>query len=370
MNVVARFFEGDEDVCETPRMHPANDPIYPLLASPLDSQRLAWCVPQRPTVAEAWLAYVQDAWQRVRAGGLAIETVRRYAELRARLGGLADVPIADLRASQAKALHAHIGAQRRRFSEGTLTRTADYCRDTLALVCDFAELMDWRSPGSNPVRAVRRFGSQVRECRLDPDEFQLVIAGLAVVERRQRRRRFTDPLRHAARGSAIMLIRCLCFWGRRPKELVHLRWEQLDLDGKRPVARKVKTKRGIRAIAIPPVLAELLREQRQRIGGHSPLVFPSGGGKPLTTLWHVWQEVLAVSGVSPFPLYGLRHNAATHLLEAGLTYKQVADYLCNTPEVVRKHYDHAVVSPEEDASARAAGDIMADLGRVRRVVGG
>ena len=357
MNVVARFFEGDEDVCETPRMHPANDPIYPLLASPLDSQRLAWCVPQRPTVAEAWLAYVQDAWQRVRAGGLAIETVRRYAELRARLGGLADVPIADLRASQAKALHAHIGAQRRRFSEGTLTRTADYCRDTLALVCDFAELMDWRSPGSNPVRAVRRFGSQVRECRLDPDEFQMVIAGLAVVERRQRRRRFTDPLRHAARGSATMLIRCLCFWGRRPKELVHLRWEQLDLDGKRPVARKVKTKRGIRAIAIPPVLAELLREQRQRIG------------KPLTTLWHVWQEVLAVAGVSPFPLYGLRHNAATHLLEAGLTYKQVADYLCNTPEVVRKHYDHAVVSPEEDASARAAGDIMADLGRMR-VAGG
>lgn len=341
---------------------PANSSVYPTL-HPMETSVFSWCCPERPTVAEAWLSFIQDAWQRVRRGNLATETVRRYAELRSRLAELGDVSVAELRASQVKALHERLGAQRRRYSDGTLTRTADYLRDTLALVCDFAELMDWRAPGSNPVRKVRRFGSQVRQCRLEPGEFRQVLRGLVVVEQRQRRRRYADPLRNAAAGSAVMLIRCLCFWARRPKELVHLRWDQLDLDGPRPVARRVHTKRGVRAIAIPAPMVELLRIQRGRIGGLSPLVFPSGVGKTIKTLWQVWQEVLAVAGVRAFEMYGLRHNAATHLLEAGLTTKQVADYLCNTPEVVRKHYDHAVVSPEEDEAARLAGDIMAELGR-------
>lgn len=362
MPVVARFLGACDVSGQASGMTlPANGPQYPYFAHPLESRVLAWCCSEQPTVAEAWLSFIQDAWRRVARGELALETVRRYAELRARIGEIGEVPIAALRASQVKALHDRIGAQRRRCSEQTLTRTADYCRDTLALVCDWAELMDWRPPGSNPVRKVRRFGSQVRECRLDPVEFRAVVDALVVVEARQLRRQCESPLRQAARTSAVMLIRCLALWGRRPRELRLLKWEQLELDGPRPVARRVKTKRGVRALAIPAAVASLLRVQRARVGDLSPLVFPSAVGTPLTTLWHVWQEVLTVAGVSPFPLYGLRHNCASHLLEAGLTHEQTAVYLANTPDIVRKHYDHAVVRPEEDQAVQAAGLVMHEL---------
>ncbi|PCC66451.1 hypothetical protein [Nannocystis exedens] len=341
----------------------ANDSVYPLLPSPLDSRTLAWCCPSEPTLGEAWLAYLQECWRRVKHGDLAYETVRRYADLRSRLEELGARPIHELRSSEANSWHARlsetVGARTRRPTR----RTADLCRDLLKQVCDFAELQDWRPPKSNPVSVVPRNGMKPRELRFELEECRRILAAVDVVERRRLRRKYRSPLRQGARTSATQLIRVMFLWGRRPRELRLLRWEQLvGLDGPKPIARRIAVKRGIRSIAVPEPVANILLQQHEQVGGLSQLVFPSGVGTPLTTLWHTWHEVLTIAEVPEVPLYGLRHNVASHLIEEGFTTKEAAVVLGNTEGVVRRHYDHALVSPLEVEVQRKAGEVMARIG--------
>ncbi|MDC0719419.1 tyrosine-type recombinase/integrase [Nannocystis bainbridge] len=210
---------------------------------------------------------------------------------------------------------------------------------------------------------VPRFGSSPRDIRLEPSECRRVLEALDVIERRRLRRNHKGELRQATRASATRLIRCLYLWARRPKELQYLTWAQVvDLDTDQPIARRIATKRGIRSLAVPMPVARILREQHRVVGHLSPLVFPSGVGKPLSTLWHVWHEALTIAELTAIPLYGLRHNAATHLIEAGFTSRQASEVLANSEEVFDKHYNHATVSPQAAKAGRRAGVIMARLG--------
>lgn len=68
--------------------------------------------------------------------------------------------------------------------------------------------------------------------------------------------------------------------------------------------------------------------------------FWSGVGKPKTHKAHVDRSLRAVfraSGVLNAHAHRFRHTLATGLLRRGATYEEVADVLCNSPEIVRRH---------------------------------
>lgn len=148
--------------------------------------------------------------------------------------------------------------------------------------------------------------------------------------------------------------------GMRTSELLALRWQDLNApasevhvasaitDGGPGVGvRRVPTKKSDwRDVPLTSAGMEAFGRQRQRrielLGSvrQDGYIFPAGGDgaqphRPdrLSDRW------LEHRGDSPITLLTLRHFAATRMLDAGVSYRTVADLLGNSETTLRLHYD-------------------------------
>lgn len=119
----------------------------------------------------------------------------------------------------------------------------------------------------------------------------------------------------------VAALRLLLLTGLRKREVLNLRWQ--DVDAGAGVLRLPDTKTGARTVALAPaVLAWLLRLPRR----NPVMVFPSSdaaGSKPLSDVRGAWDAVrakakLGGSGLDAPVVHSLRHSVVTNGLEAGL----------------------------------------------------
>jgi integrase len=148
------------------------------------------------------------------------------------------------------------------------------------------------------------------------------------------------------------LFHLIALRGLRRGEAAGLRWSDLDLDagmlavtgqlqqlGGRLVAGPPKSDAGRRVVALDRTTIAALRahQARQRAeraaagGGwqDTGYVFTTPTGKPVAPdrLTRLFRQLVAVSGLPPVALQGLRHGAATLALAAGTDLKIVQDQL-------------------------------------------
>jgi integrase len=148
--------------------------------------------------------------------------------------------------------------------------------------------------------------------------------------------------------------------GLRPSELLALQWSDFDAaneeinvawaitDGGPGVGvKRVSTKRSDwRDVPLTDAALVALRRQRERrmtlIGVVRPTDYVFSGGvdgqvphRPdrFSDRW------LEHRGASPITFMSLRHYAATRMLDAGASYRTVADLLGNSENTLRLHYD-------------------------------
>ena len=149
--------------------------------------------------------------------------------------------------------------------------------------------------------------------------------------------------------------------GIRKGELLAIRWTDVDLDdaemhisaaisdGGRGVGvvRKSTKRSDWRDVPLTSAAVDSLRRQavrRRELSGVEPAgsdyVFPAGfdGSVPMRpdALSNRWA---AARGASELKLLHLRHYAATAMLDAGESYRTVADILGNSESTLRLHYD-------------------------------
>ena len=147
--------------------------------------------------------------------------------------------------------------------------------------------------------------------------------------------------------------------GMRPGELLGLQWEDLGEGGEVHIAHAIvdggkgvgvsrqPTKRAdwrdVPLTEAAQAAFERQRARRSEISGtvrRDEYIFPGGadGVVPLRPdrLSDRW---LSVRGDSPITLLALRHYAATRMLDAGVSYRTVADLLGNSENTLRLHYD-------------------------------
>ncbi len=174
--------------------------------------------------------------------------------------------------------------------------------------------------------------------------------------------------------------------GMRPGELRALQWREVDLergiitvrrtitrnlDGEEVIGRETKTHR-VRAIAITSPIVEMLRSHRtaqieRRLAAEMwqdhDLVFDRGDGHWLYQ--SNWQRAQVVfcreAGVPYVTAHGLRHTAATLLMESGIHPKIVSDILGHSSiEMTLNQYSHVSVDLQrlsvESFSDRLFGD--------------
>jgi integrase len=128
-----------------------------------------------------------------------------------------------------------------------------------------------------------------------------------------------------------------------------------------------KTERSHRTLTLPRTVAEALerrgREQREdRLGNTAwnplwttgyDLVFtdPDGYAIERTSVTRAFQRHLAAAGLPMVPFHGLRHVAASWMLELGMSMREIADVLGHSkPSLTSDTYTHLNVT----ASSKAA----------------
>jgi len=149
--------------------------------------------------------------------------------------------------------------------------------------------------------------------------------------------------------------------GIRKGELLAIRWADVDLDGAEVhisaaisdggkgvgVLRKTTKRSDWRDVPLTSGAVEALGRQaarRRELTGTDPTgseyVFPAGleGSVPMRpdAMSNRWA---AARGPSQLKLQHLRHYAATAMLDAGESYRTVADILGNSESTLRLHYD-------------------------------
>jgi integrase len=179
------------------------------------------------------------------------------------------------------------------------------------------------------------------------------------------------------------LFALLALTGLRPSEALALRWS--DLSGSTlSVTRAFVYKAGLdehfappksdtsrRAVALPSVVVGLLREHRKRQAAErlaagpawndQDLIFANEHGGPVRQdhLRSPWKRIKKAAELpAKLTIYGLRHSAATLMLEQGIALKVVSDVLGHsTIALTADTYSH--VNAEMKRHAADALDVLA-----------
>ena len=187
---------------------------------------------------------------------------------------------------------------------------------------------------------------------------------------------FVDKLRGRLRAPAMVAL----FTGMRLGEILALRWNRVDLDGKVIQVREAlehtkahgtrikppKSAAGHRNVTIPDILVDALREyrkvtleQRIQLGvGRLPddaLLFASVEGDPLSSNAQsaAWADFAASIGMPEITFHALRHSHASMLIDKGVDIVTISTRLGHAkPDITLRVY--ARLFQKDDSKAAAA----------------
>lgn len=205
-----------------------------------------------------------------------------------------------------------------------------------------------------------------------------------------------DPLQRLTASQAVALLTSLIgdrlyalyflalTYGLRQGELIGLRWIDVDLEKreihirtqvrrkKKQIRRtRPKTKKSRRTLLIDDVTVGILKANAQLVHDERTfqqgkglwtdhgLVFPSSRGTPFfgSAIWLHCQRALEKAGLPVIPFHGLRHTAASVMLENGVALPDVSEILGHAnPGITAKLYLHG-----SDDGKRAAAQTMTSL---------
>lgn len=144
------------------------------------------------------------------------------------------------------------------------------------------------------------------------------------------------------------MIRVAAFTGIRPGELLALKWDAVDLEGRRLTVRLARDRDGSfkapkshheRMVPLRKPALAALAEWREEAPGVD-LVFPNSRGKMLDSAWHnAFREIRKTAGMPAITLTNLRDTFATTMIESGASPKQIQRWMGHADiATTYKHY--------------------------------
>lgn len=316
--------------------------------------------PLPATVADLAKRYFEKS-----RGRLGPRTVTLYRDLlRVHvLPALGARPVAELTTADVSGLHAAMHDRR---------TVADTALRLVSTLCRFAEREGLRPRGSNPAADVARYVTAAdarRERYLDGAEVGRLLAALDRAERdglppapnRARKRKEGPTAKHRpkvgvdtplpANPVAVAALRFALLTGMRKREVLGLRWAEVDRAAGLLRLDATKTGRSVRPLS---AAARGVLDGLPRVVG-APYVFPSPRDprRPLTNVERLWYAVRHAAGLDGTRLHDLRHTAASTMLQAGATLAEVGRALGHTSSRTTERYAHIA-----DEGAQRAADLL------------
>lgn len=209
---------------------------------------------------------------------------------------------------------------------------ANRCLAILSRAMNHAELRKLRPLNSNPVRHVERFEEKKRKRYLSVEE--LVALGKALRSQELKANHAPEP---------IAAIKFLIFSGCRLREVLNLKWEEVDFN--RGILNLSDSKTGSKEV----VLGEQVIEQLRKIAPHatSRYVFPSpiDARKPMPDVKKTWATVRRLAGLKDLRLHDIRHNFASYAVSTGGSLPLVGQLLGHGSSRTTERYSHLIDDP-------------------------
>lgn len=221
--------------------------------------------------------------------------------------------------------------------------------------------------GTNPARGIDKFKERRRERFLTGQELELL--GRALREAETTGIPWTvDETKLTAKhvpkegrftriaSSAAAALRLLLFTGCRLREVLHLRWEHIDVE--RSCLFLPDSKSGRKTVILnAPALAVL--NALERVG---PYVVPGDDPEqPRHDLKRPWDAVTKRAGLTGVRLHDLRHTYASFDAGGGLGLPIIGRLLGHSQAATTARYAHLDNDPLRRASEAIAGRIAAAL---------
>ncbi len=184
----------------------------------------------------------------------------------------------------------------------------------LSKIFSFCEKWGLRTDGTNSCRHVEKFKEQKRERFLSSDE----LSCLARVLKESEESGLESP-------HAIAAIRLLILTGCRRREILHLRWEHVDLDNRRLNLSDSKT--GAKTVYLADPAREIL-ESLPRSSGNPWVIEGRNQDSHLYDLKGPWHRIRERAQLDGLRLHDLRHNAESWIM--------LSTRLSNHPIVAKK----------------------------------
>jgi integrase len=230
--------------------------------------------------------------------------------------------------------------------------------------------------GTNPARGIEKYRENGRERFLTAEEMARLGEAIREAEtvgvpysidtskptakhapKEKNRRTVIGPYAAAA-------LRLLILTGARLREILHLRWEQVDFD--RGMLLLPDSKTGKKAIVLNApaltVLANLPRVGSFVIAGQAA---GSDNEQPRADLKRPWEAVAKRARLDRVRIHDLRHTHASIGAGAGLGLPLIGKLLGHAHPSTTARYAHLDVDPLRRASDRIGTEIAAAMGEMR-----
>lgn len=227
--------------------------------------------------------------------------------------------------------------------------------------------------GCNPARGIERYKEEGRERFLTPDELQRLGDALREAETvgvpwqedptrpRSKHAPQLDESRRTVLGAhATGAIRLLLLTGCRLREILNLRWSEIDFD--RSMLFLPDSKTGKKAVVLNEAAMRVL-ESLPRTGQF--VIAGNVAHKPRADLNKPWRLVARRAGLSGVRLHDLRHSFASVGAGGGHGLPIIGKLLGHTQALTTQRYAHLDADPLRRASNTIGETIANALGEAR-----
>jgi integrase len=231
--------------------------------------------------------------------------------------------------------------------------------------------------GSNPARNIENFPEYRRERFLTDEELERLGSAIRetemvgvpwVVDETAPKAKHLSKQEHRftkISPTAAAALRLLLFTGCRLREILHLKWEHVDIE--RGLLFLPDSKTGRKTVVLnAPALTVLTELDRT-----GPFVVPGDDPeKPRADLKRPWKAVSKLAGLDGVRLHDLRHTYASFGAGGGLGLPIIGKLLGHTQASTTQRYAHLDSDPLRRASESIAGRIAAAMGEAPAGKGG
>jgi len=241
----------------------------------------------------------------------------------------------------------------------------------LSGVYTFAARRRLIADGVNPARGVEKFREQGRERYLSTDELARLgqvlrageIDGLAWPREKGRAAskhdRKPDKRKTLLSKHVIAAFRLLLFTGCRLREILRLRWSEVDLE--RGLLLLPDSKTGRKTVVLNAPARQVLADMREISAGEY-VILGDDPKKPRADLQKPWDLVKHHAKLEGVRLHDLRHTHASVGAGAGLGLQIIGKLLGHKHADTTARYAHLADDPLRRASDRIGSEIAAALG--------